>query len=339
MKRISAVFCLIAVLFTGCGTKEPVKGSRDIFAMDTYMNLQAYSEAPEAALEKAEAEILRLEKLLSVTDNKSDTYNINTSHGFPAKVDDDVSELISYSLDMGRETSGSLDITVYPVLREWGFTTGDYKIPTDDKINELLENVGYDKIILEDNSVTLSEGVEVDFGAVAKGYTSDRIMEIFKENGISSAIISLGGNVQTLGRKPDGSMWKVAVVDPFNKDKTLGILETADKAVITSGNYERYFTGSDGKNYCHIIDPSTGRPAENGLVSVTIIGESGLMCDALSTALFVMGRNRAEEFWRSNDNFDMILVESTGNIVITNGIESSFNNLSGLNIEVISRES
>ncbi|MBO5163184.1 MAG: FAD:protein FMN transferase [Ruminococcus sp.] len=339
MKRISVVFCLTALLVTGCGKKEPIKGSRDIFAMDTYMNLQAYGDAPEDALEKAETEILRLEKLLSVTDNKSETYKLNASGGSPTEVDADVSELIRYGIDMGKKTKGSLDITVYPVLREWGFTTGEYNIPTDGRIDELLKNVDYSKIILDENTVTLPVGAEVDFGAVAKGFTSDRVMEIFKENGVSSAIISLGGNVQTMGRKTDGSLWKVAVVDPFDTDKTLGIIETADKAVITSGNYERYFTGEDGRNYCHIIDPSTGRPAENGLVSVTIIGESGLMCDALSTAIFVMGRDKAVDFWRSYDDFEMILVESNGNIVITDGIEDSFENLSGLDLEVIAHES
>ncbi len=339
MKRISVVFCLTAFLVTGCGKKENVKGSRDIFAMDTYMNLQIYGEAPDEALEKAETEILRLEKLLSVTDKESETYKLNASDVSPTEVDDDVSALIRYGIDMGRKTEGSLDITVYPVLREWGFTTGEYNIPADSRINELLKDVDYSKIILDENAVTLPVGAEVDFGAVAKGFTSDRIMEIFKENGVSSAIISLGGNVQTMGRKADGSLWRVAVVDPFDTDKTLGILETADKAVITSGNYERYFTGDDGRNYCHIIDPSTGRPAENGLVSVTIIGESGLKCDALSTAFFVMGRDRAEEFWRSDEDFEMILVESDGNIVITDGIQGSFENLSGLDMEVIAHES
>ncbi len=339
MKRISVVFCLTAFLVTGCGKKENVKGSRDIFAMDTYMNLQIYGEAPDEALEKAETEILRLEKLLSVTDKESETYKLNASDGSPTEVGDDVSALIRYGIDMGRKTEGSLDITVYPVMREWGFTTGEYNIPADSRINELLKDVDYSKIILDENAVTLPVGTEVDFGAVAKGFTSDRIMEIFKENGVSSAIISLGGNVQTMGRKADGSLWRVAVVDPFDTDKTLGILETADKAVITSGNYERYFTGDDGKNYCHIIDPSTGRSAENGLVSVTIIGESGLKCDALSTAFFVMGRDRAEEFWRSDEDFEMILVESDGNIVITDGIQGSFENLSGLDMEVIAHES
>jgi len=339
MKRISVVFCLTALLVTGCGKKAPVKGSRDIFAMDTYMNLQAYGDAPEDALEKAETEILRLEKLLSVTDNNSQTYKLNASGGSPTEVDADVSALIRYGIDMGKKTEGSLDITVYPVLREWGFTTGEYSIPSDRRIDELLKNVDYSKIILDENTVTLPVGAEVDFGAVAKGFTSDRVMEIFKENGVSFAIISLGGNVQTMGRKTDGSLWKVAVIDPFDTDKTLGILETADKAVITSGNYERYFTGEDGRNYCHIIDPSTGRPAENGLVSVTIIGDSGLMCDALSTAIFVMGRDKAEEFWRSNDDFEMILVESNGKIVITDGIEDSFENLSKLDLEVIAHES
>ena len=114
-------------------------------------------------------------------------------------------------------------------------------------------------------------------------------MNIFRENGIESAIVNLGGNVQTLGKKPDGSMWKVAIRNPFQPDPELGIVQVSDKAVITSGNYERYFIGEDGNSYCHIINPSTGKPAQSGIVSVTIVGEEGLVCDALSTCLFIVG--------------------------------------------------
>lgn len=331
MKKIMCLAASALMLLSGCGKKtanNSVQASRDVFAMDTYMNLKAYGENAEDALRQAESEILHLEELLSVTNENSDISVINSANGSSVAVAEDTAKIIAKALEIGDITDGALDISVYPVLREWGFTAGEYKIPEKSTLDALLENVDYRRIRLEDCAVTVPAAYQLDLGALAKGYTSDRVMEILRENGVESAVISLGGNVRTLGRKPDGSQWKIAVTDPFVPESSLAVVEVSDKAVITSGNYERYFMGEDGVRYHHIIDPEDGFPADNGLVSVTIIAESGIMCDALSTALFVSGYEKAVDIWREHGNFDMILIDEDGMIYITPGIEESFS-LSG----------
>lgn len=168
------------------------------------------------------------------------------------------------------------------------------------------------------------KGMEIDLGGIAKGYTGDRVMQAFKKAGVSSGLISLGGNVQALGSKPDGSPWRVAIQDPQNELEYLGILEIVDKAVITSGGYERYFE-EDGVRYHHIIDPRTGYPADSGLLSATIISEDGALADGLSTSLFIMGKDAAEDFWRErSDKFDYILETTDGRLYVTEGVVGSF---------------
>ena len=173
-----------------------------------------------------------------------------------------------------------------------------------------------------------------DFDTLA-GYTGDKVIETLRENGADAAIISLGGNVQAFGEKPDGSAWKVAVRDPFTPDNDMCTIEIGEKAVITSGNYERCFTGDDGKVYWHIIDPADGFPADNGIVSATIIGDEGLTCDALSTAMFVEGLEGACELWKNDRSYDMILVTDDSRIFYTEGIADSFTNLTSMPAEVI----
>ena len=164
--------------------------------------------------------------------------------------------------------------------------------------------------------------MKIDLGGIAKGYTSSRIMDIFKENGITSGLVNLGGNVQALGTKTDGSNWRVAVQSP-------------DEAVITSGGYERYFE-QDGVTYHHIIDPKTGYPAENGLVSVTIVSSDGTLADGLSTSLFIMGEEKAAEFWKAHsDEFEAILETDDGTIYVTEGLKDSFT--TDLDMKVITK--
>ena len=163
--------------------------------------------------------------------------------------------------------------------------------------------------------------MELDLGAVAKGYAGDRIMDLFRSTGMIYSIVELGGNVQALGTKPDGSPWRVAVQAP--EGGYAGALEIVGKAVVTSGGYQRYFE-QDGQIYCHIMDPATGRPVENGLASVTIVADRGIQADALSTALFVMGRERAEAYWRAHQDFDFILLGEDGTAAVTEGLEDSF---------------
>lgn len=339
-KKISASGVCLIIFLAGCGEKNekqnnPEKVQRDVFAMDTYMSLTAYGDNAEAALNKASKRITELESLLAVNSENSDVWKINNSNGNTVQISNDTAEIISSAIEYG-DSTGTLDITIYPVLREWGFTTKEYKIPDADRLSELLENVDYSNIKLDGNNISIPENYMIDLGAVAKGYTGDEVIAELRENGVDSAIISLGGNVQALGLKPDGSQWNVSVINPFMPDSSMCVVSVGEKAVVTSGNYERYFTGDDGKNYWHIIDKTDGYPADNGLVSVTIIGDSGIMCDALSTALFIAGTEKAQEYWRNNGGFDMILVTGGRRIIYTDGIEGSLKNMSDMPAEVIS---
>nr|MCR5584073.1 FAD:protein FMN transferase [Lachnospiraceae bacterium] len=199
-----------------------------------------------------------------------------------------------------------------------------YRVPEENELSEILKNVDYRKILLsEDNMISLTEGMMADLGSVAKGYTGDKVLELFKKTGISNALINLGGNVQTLGGKPDGSSWKVAIADPDGSSSYAGYVAVNGKTVITSGAYERFFE-ENGKIYHHIIDTSTGYPANNGLISVSVIGNEGVVCDALSTSLFAMGPEKAIAFWKNSDDFEAVFITADEKIFVTEGIEKDF---------------
>lgn len=175
----------------------------------------------------------------------------------------------------------------------------------------------------EETNGALEPNMMLDLGAIGKGYAGDEAARVLRENGIASALINLGGNIQAIGSKPDGTAWRLGLRDPFS-DGTFGVLEIRNLAVVTSGNYERYFIGEDGRQYGHIINPTTGYPAESELVSATVVAEQGRQCDALSTALFVMGLDRAVDYWQEHQNFDMILLTKNGEIYLTNGTVDAF---------------
>lgn len=295
----------------------------ELFAMDTYMTITAFGDHARPALQAAATRIHELELLWSATNPDSEIYALNHGNGSAIKVNPATSKALSFALIMADRTDGAFDFTVYPVLAAWGFTTGSYQIPAQAELDILLERVGHEKVHIEGNRVTLPKDTQIDLGAVAKGYTADIVTAILKENGITSALIDLGGNIQMIGFKPDGSKWRVGIKDA-NGDGNVGVLEAADCAVVSSGGYERYFVGADGKTYCHIIDPSTGMPVDSGLVSVTVIGKDGRLCDALSTALFVMGLQKAEKHWRSYGDFGMILVTQDNELYITEDLEEYF---------------
>lgn len=297
---------------------------KTLFAMDTWFSLTAYGENAGSALDAAEREVRRLESLFSVTDPDSELYALNHSGGLAVAVSGDMAQLLAFSLEMAEETDGRFDPTIYPLLTAWGFTTQEYRVPGQSEIDQLLTLTGYALIEQTEKNVEIPEGTQLDFGAVAKGYTGDRLAALMKEEyGISSALLNLGGNVQAIGRRPDGTPWRIGIRDPYGEDM-LGVLEVEDAAVITSGGYERFFTGEEGKTYWHIIDPATGHPADSGLISVTVTGKEGAMCDALSTALFVMGVDGAADYWRTHSGFDMILVTEQDELYVTEGIAEQF---------------
>jgi thiamine biosynthesis lipoprotein len=332
-----AVTGMVSALAWGCAfTGEKIYTST-IFAMDTVMELQIAGGrdfTPEA-----EEYIRRLEKELSVTDASSEIAGLNADG--EGELTEEVGSILLQAKDVCDRTGGALDITIYPVLRAWGFTTGEYRVPGDDEIAELLRSVDYKGIDIEveENAsdsdsgdgagstvkVGLSEGMQVDLGSVAKGYTGTAVADMLRSEGVTHALLNLGGNVQCIGSKPDGNPWKVAIKSPFPDSDSgmIGVVEADDVAIITSGGYERYFE-EDGKRYWHILDPETGRPAENGLVSVTIVGKDGLLCDGLSTALFVEGLDKAIEQYRQSDDFEAIFVTENREVYVTEGLADKF---------------
>ena len=313
----------LLLLFSACERKAdtvPAEISLDFFSMNTYVSLRAWGTERET-LQAAKGEMEALEALLSVTDPGSEISRLNETGA--AELSPETAALLDRALALCRETAGALDISVYPLVRAWGFTTGEYRVPEKAELDLLLETVDYRKIVLEGQAAALPGGMAVDLGSVAKGWAGDRLAALLREKGVQSALLDLGGNIQTLGRKPDGSLWRVAIKDPAGNG-TLGTLAVADAAVITSGGYERYFTGEDGSVYWHILDPETGSPAHSGLRSVTVTGPEGVRCDALSTALFVMGEAGAGAFWRSHRDFGMVLVTEDGRLLCSPDLAESF---------------
>ena len=299
------------------------------------MNIRYFTEENSDCTKKLQSEIEYLESIFSVTAPKSDISKINSNAGRFTAVSEDTAALVKRAAEISEMTEGSLDITVYPMLKEWGFTTGNYKIPEQTTLNDLLKNTGYHNIALEDNKIKIPENFAVDLGAVAKGYTGDKLCDIFRKENVKSALINLGGNVQTVGTKPDGSLWKVALKNPADTEKEVCVLSLSDKAMITSGGYERYFVGKDGKQYWHILDPKTGYPSDKGLLSVTVIGEDGTLCDALSTALFVMGEEKAKAFVKTQSKTDVILINRDMEIFITENLKDHIKMLDNFRYQII----
>lgn len=332
--HLAAFLCTLPLL---CGCAQP-SAVRELFAMDTYMQLTASGNAAETALDAAQQRILALESLLAVTDEKSETWAINHADGVPVELSADTARLLQTAQEIGAQTDGALDISLYPVLSAWGFTMDTQNVPDAQTLAQARALVDYRRIVLHENTVTLPEGMQVDFGALAKGYAGDCAVEILREYGISSALLNLGGNVQAIGSKPDGSPWNIAVQNPAAPSAPLCSLAVTDAAVITSGNYERYFIAEDGTKYGHILDPATGAPVDNELASVTIVGTSGVRCDALSTALFVLGLEDAADFWRNSGDFEMLLVTQDDTLYYTQGLSEALTLPDGRTAEVITRD-
>lgn len=324
MKRRLFFMVSVLLLMALCGcSKKDESTDHSFFALDTYITMQATGPEAGAALEAVEEQITAREQRWSVTDPGSEVYAINHSGGEPVTVSEDTAQLMAFALEQADQTGGSLDPTIYPVLTAWGFTTGSYQVPSQEELDTLLPLVDYRNIQMRENAVTIPNGAQLDLGAVAKGYIGDEAAGLLRERGITSALLNLGGNVQAVGVKPDGSPWRIGVHDPFT-DGNLGVLEITDSAVVTSGGYERYFTDDAGNVYWHILNPQTGYPARSGIASVTVVAPEGKRCDALSTALFVMGAEQAMEYWRSCDDFEMLLILEDGGIWLTEGLEDLF---------------
>ena len=322
-KSFLLLICMLLMLST-CQAEAAKTEEKTayLFAMDTTMTIRLFGGSDEL-MQALQKRVNDIENQVSVTREGTDIYRLNHENAVEA-VGEDSAVILNRALELCSETGGALDISVYPIVREWGFTTGEYHVPKQERIRELLAFVDYEKIERTDGGYRIPEGMAVDLGSVTKGYTGDMLAGMIREAGVQSAILDLGGNIQTVGKKTDGSYWRVAVRSPEDTAGLIGVLQVADEAVITSGGYERFFEDEQGNIWWHIIDPKTGYPARNGVISMTIVGREGIRCDALSTALFVMGPEAAIEFWRAHGDFEMIMITKDGDLFITPSLNERF---------------
>ncbi len=319
----------------GCKAKAPLI-EEELYALDTVITFSIYSDNKEA-VNSAKAEINRLQSLLSVTDTQSDVSRINSSPDTWVKVSDECFELIKSALEVSAKSGGNFDITVYPAVKLWGFTTSSYKVPVDTELLEVKSFIGYNKIEIDEstNSVRIPKGTSLDLGGIAKGYIADKAAGILKKQGVESALLNFGGNIRLIGSKPQGESFKIGIKAPFN-DGYFAILKADDVTASTAGGYERYFE-ENGKRYHHILNPFTASPAESDVLSATVIGKEGEVCDALSTAAFVSGSNGISDLSSQYEEYSFILLAEDC-VYISKAISDAFElteNFKTLKINII----
>ncbi|HHT65873.1 MAG: FAD:protein FMN transferase [Caldicoprobacterales bacterium] len=337
MKRkgisLLAVVLLLALL-AGCGKSETNRIEENLFAFDTYMTL-AVSEGPNsrAGLDAAVRRIHEIEQRMSATLPESDVSRINDSAGKqPVQVHSDTFFVISKALEYAKMTNGGFDISMLPISRLWDLSGENPRIPDEEDILSTLALVDYKKIKLdeEDRTVYLeSEGMAVDLGGIAKGYAGDEVVRILKEHGVAHALVNLGGNIMVVNGREDGSAWRIGIQNPRQEEdsdniKAVAVVQAKDCAIVTSGDYERYNVKvfeQTGQRYHHIFDPETGYPADKGLISVTIVTESGINADALSTSLFVLEVEDGLKLANRLQGVDAMLITKDKEVYFSDGFQ------------------
>ena len=324
MKKIVSLILVFATLVMCCSCGATGDDTLSLTAMNTVMQITVFNNS-KAENERVKGllsdRIMEIDRLMDVNNPESDVYSINNGKaGSDISVSPETADIIAKSLEATQLTDNSFNIAVMPVVKLWGFHDGTYGVPSNENINKALSCVNPNGITVNtDNSVKKSMGVEITLGGIAKGYLGDELLKITKAEGVT-ALLSLGGNIVLCGDKADGSLWSVGVKNPYDaQGLACSFKSKGNKSVVTSGGYERYFEYG-GKTYHHIIDPKTGYPAESNLLSVTVIGECGALCDAYSTGLYVMGKEKAVAFAKENNSFDFIFITTDNEILYTNGV-------------------
>lgn len=318
MKRIRQVSLLLAaaaLLTCGCSRFSTKPLSFTGMAFDTVIAVQIYDSVDEEVLEHCQTMCSEYEQKFSATIETSEISQINSAGGAPVAVSEDTIELIKKGIYYSELSNGAFDITVGSVSSLWDFKSEEPIIPSPESIAEAKKHINYDKIVISNNTVTLTDPqTKIDVGAIAKGYIADRLKDYLKSQGVKHAIINLGGNVLAIGGKPDGSSFNIGIRKPFHEEEEpLTTVKIKNKSVVTSGTSQRYFE-KDGNLYHHIIDPASGYPCNNGLNSVTIITNSSLTADALSTTCFLLGPDKGLRLVNQLDNVDAVFVDTNNEI-------------------------
>lgn len=320
MKQLSRciLLCMIMVLLCGCSiaTKEPL--SKTGFHFDTVITITLYDSKDEKILNTCFDFCREFEDLVSRTIETSEIFKINHANGQPVEVSDTTIHLLKKGIEFSELTDGAFDITIAPLSELWDFKNNPGNVPSNADINEALSHVNYKNIIIDGNTVTLTDPkAAIDLGGIAKGYMADQLKEYLLGEGVTSAIINLGGNVLTIGNKPDGNAFHIGIQKPFDEQNaTITSVSVKDSSVVTSGSYERYFKVND-TIYHHILNTDTGYPCDNELLSVTILSEKSIDGDALSTSCFALGLKSGQKLIESLDDVHAIFVTKDYEIIDT----------------------
>lgn len=315
MKRITALFMaiMLAAMLGGCKKTEE---SLQTYALGTICTQTVY-DGDTSVMKSSEQILYDIDARMSRYRDGSEIDAVNESADF-VKISEDTEYVIKTAQQVSELSEGAFDISMGILSAEWDIVNNPH-VPTAEKIAADLAQVGYEKIVLENGEIKTPEGMIIDLGGIAKGYAADALAKKYREAGVKSALINLGGNIYAIGNKPDGSKFLIGIADPDNSTDYFAVIEIADTALVTSGAYERNFTAPDGTFYHHILDPKTGYPADSGVISVSILSDNSTLADALSTAVYILGADKGIELLESIPNADGIIVRNDKTVVCTKG--------------------
>lgn len=319
-----------AVFISICGcsrvTPSSTKYIAQGYALNTYVKVTLYGSGSDEIAGRAVDMCSEYERIFSRTDEDSMLYRLNNAGSLTRKEAaddkgfDELTALVRSGIEYGKLTDGALDITIEPVSSLWKFGTDEAALPDAGQIADALTKVDYSKIEVTDDFIELN-GCRLDLGATAKGYIAGKICDYLKKEDVTGAIVDLGGNISCIGTKADGTGFTVGIKKPFDEEGQMSLaLDLSDMNIVTSGVYERYFYDND-KLYHHILNPATGYPCENGLLSVTVISADAAQCDALSTGCFVLGMDKAKELVEGLDSVYAVFIDDNYDVYYTKGTE------------------
>ena len=320
--------CLLATSCTKEVKKEEPSVTRENYLLGTIVQLKVYGKNADKAADKAMDVISLIDDLMSPSKPNSDVAKINASSGKSfVKVSEDTYNVIKRSFYYSELSNGAFDVTVGPLVNIWGIGTEHARVPAPSEIKNKVSLINYKDIEIDDANKAIKlkrEGQGIDLGAIAKGYAADKVKETLMSEGIKTAFINLGGNVVTLGKKSDGTLWNIGVQDPLNtRGDYFAIVKVSDKSIVSSGNYERFFI-KDGIKYHHILDTKTGYPSNNEIMATTIISEKSIDGDALSTSAFVLGLDKGMKLVESLKGVEAIFITKDKKVYTTSGLKDSF---------------
>jgi len=321
---------MTAFTVTACSSPAGKAVEDEGFAMGTVITQKVYGANGKTATAEAMQRLEYLDKLLTFNAPEGDVYalNINAGKG-EVNLNPITLKILNKAQQVAELSNGAFDVTVGPLVKSWGIGTEQQHVPAAEEIHNLLALVNYKDLYLNGQSAGLKKvGQMVDLGGIAKGYAGDEVVQIYKKHGIDSGFVNIGGNVVTLGSKPDGSPWTVGIRNPRPQEgvsgqQIVGTVTVNNKAVVTAGDDQRYFE-QDGKRYHHILDPHTGYPAESDLMSVTLITDSSFDADALDTAVFILGLEKGKELLRKYGGIEAVFITKDKKIYVTDGLKSNF---------------